>query len=62
MDELKPCPFCGGEAEVLYFQDETYRAQCACVECDVKPYATRYLRSREAAIEAWNRRADDGRA
>ena len=56
--ELKPCPFCGGEAELkiietmthssLYRENEVY-----CLDC----YATtdKYT-TQELAIKAWNKR------
>ncbi len=35
MDEIKPCPFCGGKADVRHgnlYMDETYRVECsACL-------------------------------
>ena len=60
--ELKPCPFCGGEARIInnVFQD-LWDISCIDGFC----YA--HLSSDEAryyelddAIEAWNRRAEDG--
>ena len=63
MAELKPCPFCGGEADVVYIK------WCACYivkcqneyeVCDVIP-ATKYCCVESDAIEAWNRRAEDGK-
>lgn len=44
--ELKPCPFCGGEAK-------WQSGVICCSDCGVK---TRYTSSRELAINAWNRR------
>lgn len=65
--KLKPCPFCGGEAELTYTSDNSHKpfVQCKygvflkpkCVACQ---YPWRHD-SEEEAIEAWNRRADDGR-
>ena len=61
--ELKPCPFCGGEAKIInnVFQD-LWDISCLDGFC----YA--HLASDEAryydlddAIEAWNRRAEDGK-
>lgn len=65
VDELKPCPFCGGEAEVfdyniaceIYEDDEDgfiapYTVQCKRQCCFLgKDYETK-----EEAIEVWNRR------
>lgn len=61
MAKLKPCPFCGGEARpVIYHNKECtwvrYYVQCRC--CDVR--TSKYM-NREIAIEAWNRRCEDGK-
>lgn len=62
MDELKPCPFCGGEAKLhqtTYGNNiAAYVVWCGNRNCDVSP-TTRYRRFRKEAIEAWNRRAED---
>ena len=54
MAELKPCPFCGGNAEIKKYT----RFWVACDDCltESAAYATK-----EEAIEAWNRRAEDGK-
>ena len=52
--ELKPCPFCGGRATLEgndYFWVE-------CTSCDAM---TRGSEDKQKAIEAWNRRAEDGK-
>ena len=51
--KLKPCPFCGGVAKILehYWDVEVY-----CIECQ----ASNRGDSKAEAIEAWNRRAEDG--
>lgn len=56
---LKPCPFCGGEAELItiprYFSDGSgYIFKCMVGCCIQMPY-----RSEQKAIEAWNRRAGE---
>lgn len=69
MAELKPCPFCGGEAGSV----KVVGLGVAYVECKVcgamvgrtrKIISTRcgnlHYTTREEAIEAWNRRAGDG--
>lgn len=64
MSELKPCPFCGGEAEMHYgviSEDNTphwYDASCKDEKC--RGYATVcFSNTKEKAIEAWNRRVND---
>ena len=57
--ELKPCPFCGGQAirllDVDDYTSEEYDA-IHCVKCKAK---TKYYGSWQEAIEAWNRRVTD---
>lgn len=55
--KLKPCPFCGGPAEIVDNSrcvPNTYLVSCwwcgAQTDCDD---------SKEGAAEAWNRRADE---
>lgn len=53
MTELKPCPFCGGEANVDK-QEEDFLVECE--PCQVSRLG--WTDSRPEAIAAWNRRAD----
>jgi Lar family restriction alleviation protein len=63
---LKPCPFCGGEAKPIKhsfwdertqsFSDKTYSIVC-CV-CSASTYP--FYRTEEEAVDAWNRRTDNG--
>lgn len=53
MDKLKPCPFCNGKAGVYEFYT-LYKAQCNCCGC-----GTLQRKSKEQAIEAWNRRVKE---
>ena len=74
MSELKPCPFCGGEAKL----EKSTRAfvggkstKCSLVHCskcnartakfDITDYgrSSHSLAARLDAIEAWNRRVHD---
>ena len=60
--ELRRCPFCGGEAEVvphLYYSIKTEREECdsfhvECKNCQSQGYA--FWGTEEQAIKAWNRR------
>lgn len=63
--ELKPCPFCGGEAAahnrkyktgVDYVQVKC--ARCSAMSMDI-PASVEYC-AKEVAAEAWNRRAGEG--
>lgn len=60
MDELKPCPYCGGEAKLLrrklrtgfYTRGGTWYVHCkACLN------RTEPRKKRETVIELWNRRS-----
>ena len=70
MNELKPCPFCGGKAVVVNapFSGVWYircKSCTAMIGRKTKTISTvcgkEYFDTREAAEIAWNRRADDGR-
>nr|DAV54163.1 MAG TPA: restriction alleviation protein [Caudoviricetes sp.] len=66
MDELKPCPFCGGEALLEpYRARKGYEASIQCNQC-LCSMSTITYDEEETAIEdivkAWNRRAADGPA
>ena len=54
--ELKPCPFCGGEASL---RDEPYRYYKYTVYCTKCGIGTLAEHIESIAIHAWNRRADD---
>lgn len=50
MDELKPCPFCGGEAEL----SKSGLRFAFCVECYAK---TDHMKTLDDAAKAWNKRS-----
>lgn len=61
MTELKPCPFCGGEADISrwggFLSQYYYIVQCK--ECVGMVMTKPSVNASEAeAIEAWNRRAE----
>lgn len=58
MTELKPCPFCGGEAKLIEEWDKGqtfYRPWCN--ECGVRMPR---IRDVNKAVKFWNRRVNDG--
>jgi len=61
MVELKPCPFCGETAHLVYEQDprdcvDLYRVVCDDWLCGAESGVTR---KKEWAAKRWNRRADN---
>ena len=76
MAELKPCPFCGGtkiwigtiaESEMqdenhpdYEFNSEHYTVVCDYSEGGCGASTGGSARTKEAAIKAWNRRANNG--
>lgn len=62
MVDLKPCPFCGGKAELIivpgYFKQglssSGWLVKCLAGCCNQMPYT-----SDHDAIDAWNRRAEE---
>jgi Lar family restriction alleviation protein len=58
-DKLKPCPFCGGEADIEKipgspFTNEPYTWGVGCKTCNIGWYEE----AKERAIDVWNRRPD----
>ena len=66
--ELKRCPFCGGDAEKGYIKRKKlfasmgfpYNTHYVYVKCKVCGATSRVYVAIENAIEAWNRRAENG--
>lgn len=56
-NKLKPCPFCGGEAEL----DNCGKYQVWCNHCGTIQMG-QFFNTPEEAIEAWNRRPTDGQS
>lgn len=61
--DLKPCPFCGGEAKIRVkpnsYLGNKYIATCKSINCIGRVY--KEWCSEAMARTAWNRRADDGK-
>jgi Lar family restriction alleviation protein len=57
-EELKPCPFCGHEAEMLNYSEDEWLVYCPASEGMVE----RWRETEAEAIEQWNRRANDGKS
>ena len=63
MDKLKPCPFCGENGygvhlqKIIYANEDFKRWEVMCEMCgaEISEFVTP-----ERAVEAWNRRADNG--
>jgi Lar family restriction alleviation protein len=59
---LLPCPFCGSKAEIMRgYTGIQITIGCGSVRCPVNPATTPYdlkgsLRTKDAAIAAWNNR------
>ena len=53
-ERVKPCPFCGGEAEIIkahFFGG--YQYACRCVDCVAQ---SAFCGTKEEAVTEWNRR------
>lgn len=62
MAELKPCPFCGGNAVLTHDLTGPGASYIQCKKCGVE--SVKFIRSfsgssDDQAIEFWNRRAND---
>ena len=56
--DLKPCPFCGNEADISWDHYECYFV--FCFVCGAEgPYADDIIRTEAEAIAAWNKRHAD---
>ena len=62
MEDLKPCPFCGGEAKA-FFCDKSGTYDVQCQQCGALPFIGHRrgcdgMRSMDDVVAAWNRRAE----
>lgn len=55
MEELKPCPFCGGEPEMINYSEHEWLVNCPTC-CGM---VERWRETEKEAAEQWNRRAND---
>lgn len=67
-EKLKPCPFCGGKANVGVDDFNKYLVMCKCgvmmgisleIGVEIINGWTAEFESAELAIESWNRRAEN---
>jgi len=61
MDKLLPCPFCGGEAEILkenhgFGNPFVYRSGCRTIDCRGLVTLALGQHSEKKSIELWNTR------
>lgn len=65
MNELKPCPFCGGTAKLLCvtgdygYAPNIYMVECSYCGATIKK-SNGYRDLTNSVISSWNRRAKDG--
>ena len=61
MAELKPCPFCGGEATLEYGRGfRKYWVCCNNPKCRIQPQTDAH-EYKGVIVREWNRRAEDGK-
>ena len=61
-EELEPCPFCGGEAELMHIHAFSEQSYIICLKCGARTREFRISTERSSdqeAIEAWNRRTEE---
>ena len=57
MSELKPCPFCGGEAELWHNKTWDYVVRCTNKGCAAR--TRQYHENSNGAVDAWNTRTPE---
>lgn len=60
MADLKPCPFCGGEAETLKDFEGLLFDWYYYIQCKKCYSSSRLYKTEDEAIAAWNTRAEEG--
>lgn len=60
-NELKPCPFCGGDASIFAVNVNILEYKIACHNCfaEISRIGICPSVAKEKVINAWNRRASD---
>ena len=70
-DKLKPCPFCGSDAELktdiryprpMCQPKRAYEVFCTNYDCIIGGVDERYYTNKEKAIKAWNSTVNDEHA
>ena len=58
MANLKPCPFCGGDAMIVKVEGSSYpySVQCIDIDCSCR---TDNFKKYEDAIKSWNKRVGE---
>ena len=56
MNELKPCPFCGSEAETVHLRSGDDFARCTNKSCHAR--TRNYHEAENLAVDAWNERVE----
>lgn len=59
MEELKPCPFCGGKADLVDYGLTGRMKVVQCSDCGARTRVFNPNVKRGNAIDAWNRRTKD---
>ena len=59
MNEIRPCPFCGGKAVCIDRTIPDKSKPRFSILCDSCKAATCWIDTEEHAIEAWNRRKEE---
>ena len=60
--ELKPCPFCGGEAELVDYGVSGAYEVVQCSDCWVRTRLFDKSIKIKSAVDAWNRRVGENHA
>lgn len=56
--KLKPCPFCGGEPEIVKVQNKGQKFYVSWADCTQCRCSTPLFSTRREVVAAWNRRAE----